>query len=65
MPDEMSVLSIAKNYNGEKSDISDMVAEDLNNPNLVNLYNEMLNNCFYFNDGKSTQRAVDFIRKIK
>jgi CDP-glycerol glycerophosphotransferase (TagB/SpsB family) len=65
MPDEMSVLSIAKNYDGEKSDICDMVAEDLNNPNLVNLYNEMLNNCFYFNDGKSTQRAVDFIRRIK
>ena len=65
MPDEMSVLSIAKNYDGEKSDICDMVAEDLNNPNLVNLYNEMLNNCFYFNDGKSTQRAVDFIQSIQ
>ena len=65
MPDEMSVLSIAKNYDGEKSDICDMVAEDLNNPNLVKVYNKMLNNCFYFNDGKSTQRAIDFINKIQ
>jgi CDP-glycerol glycerophosphotransferase (TagB/SpsB family) len=65
MPDEMSVLSIAKNYDGEKSAICDMVSEDLNNPNLVKVYNKMLNNCFYFNDGKSTQRAIDFINKIQ
>lgn len=27
-------------------------------------YNTLLNTCFYFNDGKSTQRAVEFIQSI-
>ena len=27
-------------------------------------YDELLNNCFYFNDGKSIDRAVEFIKSI-
>ena len=65
MPDELSVLSIAKNYDGEKSSINELVKSDLEDKNLINTYEKMLNNCFYFNDGKSTDRAVEFIKSIE
>ena len=65
MPDELSVLSIAKNYDGENSSINELVKSDLENKNLINIYEKMLNNCFYFNDGNSTDRAVEFIKSIK
>ena len=65
MPDELSVLSIAKSYDGDKTDIRDLILEDLENEKLVDIYDEMLNNCFYFNDGNSTKRAVDFIQSIQ
>ena len=65
MPDELSVLSIAKSYDGDKADIRDLILEDLEDKKLVTLYNEMLNNCFYYNDGKSTERAVDFIKSAQ
>ena len=64
MPDELSVLSIAKNYDGEKSSIPELIKSDLEDKNLINIYEQMLNNCFYFNDGKSTDRAVEFIKSI-
>ena len=65
MPDELSVLSIAKSYDGDKTDIRDLILEDLENEKLFDIYDEMLNNCFYFNDGNSTKRAVDFIKSIQ
>ena len=65
MPDELSVLSIAKSYDGNKTDIRDLILEDLENEKLVDIYGEMLNNCFYFNDGNSTKRSVDFIQSIQ
>ena len=42
-----------------------LILEDLENEKLVDIYGEMLNNCFYFNDGNSTKRAVDFIQSIQ
>ena len=60
MPDELSVLSIAKSYDGDKTDIRDLILEDLENEKLVDIYGEMLNNCFYFNDGNSTKRADQY-----
>ena len=65
MPDELSVLSIAKNYDGEKSSIRELIKSNLEDKNLFNVYEQMLNNCFYYNDGKSTDRAVKFIKSIK
>ena len=65
MPDDLSVLSIAKSYDGEKSSINEIVKSELEDKNLIIIYEKMLNNCFYFNDGKSTDRAVEFIKSIK
>ena len=44
---------------------NELVKSDLEDKNLINTYEKMLNNCFYFNDGKSTDRAVEFIKSIK
>lgn len=58
MPDELNVLTLAKKYEGRNilSIINDSLTVD-----STKLYEQLLNNCFYFNDGKSSQRAADFI----
>ena len=61
MPDEMNVLKLAKGYNGD--DILAMINDSLLE-NSQPKYEEMLNNCFYYNDGKSAQRAADFIYSL-
>ena len=37
MPDDLSVLSIAKSYDGEKSSINEIVKSDLEDKNLINI----------------------------
>ena len=64
MPSELSVLDVAKKYNGDKFDICQMINDELENSNSKKQYKDLLNNCFYFNDGKSTKRAVDFIQSL-
>ena len=61
MPDEMNVLKLAKGYDGD--DILAMINDSLLE-NSQPKYEEMLNNCFYYNDGKSAQRAADFIYSL-
>lgn len=61
MPDEINVLKLAKGYDGD--DILAMVNDSLLE-NSQPKYEEMLNNCFYYNDGKSAQRAADFIYSL-
>mgnify|MGYP001192256522 FL=1 len=65
MPPELSILDVAKMYNGDSSDICQMINDELENIKTRNVYSELLNNCFYHNDGKSTERAVDFIKSIQ
>ena len=62
MPSELSILDVAKKYNGDKSDICQMINDELENSNSKKQYEDLLNNCIYFNDGKSTKRVVDFIQ---
>tara|TARA_B100001094_G_scaffold67939_1_gene64218 strand:- start:939 stop:1850 length:912 start_codon:yes stop_codon:yes gene_type:complete len=62
MPDEMNVLKIAKRYDGD--DILSLINDSLNEDSISN-YEQLLNNCFYFNDGKSSERAADFIFSLK
>lgn len=62
MPDEMNVLKIAKRYDGD--DILSLINDSLNEDSISN-YDQLLNNCFYFNDGKSSERAADFIFSLK
>ena len=65
MPPELSILDVAKKYNGESSDICQMINDALENNKTRKIYNDLLNNCFYYNDGKSTERAVDFIKSMQ
>tara|TARA_S200000501_G_scaffold267886_1_gene251621 strand:- start:356 stop:1267 length:912 start_codon:yes stop_codon:yes gene_type:complete len=62
MPDKMNVLKIAKKYDGD--DIVSLINDSLNEDSLSD-YDQLLNNCFYFNDGKSSERAADFIFSLK
>ena len=48
---------------GNKDNISLMIENELSNNNYEQ-YNTMLHNCFYFNDGKSAERASDFIQSL-
>ena len=62
MPDKMNILKIAKKYDGD--DIVSSINDSLNEDNLSD-YDQLLNNCFYFNDGKSSERAADFVFSLK
>ncbi|MCK5147137.1 CDP-glycerol glycerophosphotransferase family protein [bacterium] len=64
MPDEMNIMSITDVFQ-EEDNIVSMITDNLENDKHRTAYKEMLETCFYFNDGNSTQRAVDFITSIK
>ena len=61
MPDTMNVMKIAAFFHGSEK-ILDVVNGNLSIDNSK--YFEMLHNCFYFNDGKSVDRAVEFINGV-
>ena len=63
MPSDLNILDIVQKYNGNKDNISLMIENELSNNNYEQ-YNTMLHNCFYFNDGKSAERASDFIQSL-
>jgi CDP-glycerol glycerophosphotransferase (TagB/SpsB family) len=63
MPSELNVLDLVDKYNGDdKITIKSIVQRNLLDGTLREKYITLLNNCFYFNDGKSSQRAHDFIK---
>ena len=64
MPSELNILDITKKYNGEKNNICQMISDELEDSSSFEKYKMLLNNCFYFNDGKSTKRAVEFINSL-
>lgn len=64
MPTDMNILDIVKIYNGSNDDICSMIDIELGN-NTYDQYNEMLHNCFYFNDGNSSDRAANFIESLE
>jgi len=64
MPDELDVRSVAEVYDGSPgADIYQMVVDNLTTPR-IEAYRQLLANCFYFNDGHSADRAVEFISKL-
>ena len=63
MPTDLNILDIVQTYQSNKNDICSMIDFELNRNSFDN-YNKMLHNCFYFNDGKSSQRAADFIKSL-
>ena len=63
MPTDLNILDIVQIYQSNKNDICSMIDYELSN-NTFDLYNKMLHNCFYFNDGKSSDRASDFIQSL-
>ncbi|NOZ54661.1 MAG: hypothetical protein GXP08_16255 [Gammaproteobacteria bacterium] len=64
MPAEYDISSIVKYYD-ESMDVLALVTDTLayHDP-MEHGYCEMLHNCFYFNDGKSIGRAVEFLENI-
>ncbi|MCK5035711.1 MAG: CDP-glycerol glycerophosphotransferase family protein [Candidatus Sabulitectum sp.] len=63
MPHRMNIMTIADSFNGSER-ILDVVNRNLSDGSGSCKYAEMLNNCFYFNDGGSVQRAKDFVNSI-
>ena len=64
MPTDLNILDIVQTYHSDKNDICSMINYELSN-NTFDQYNKMLHNCFYFNDGKSANRAADFIKSLE
>ena len=64
MPTDLNILDIVQSYHSDKNDICSMINYELSN-NTFDQYNKMLHNCFYFNDGKSANRAADFIKSLE
>ncbi len=61
MPSDLNILDIANKYYGKN--ISSLVDAELSGNTRSN-YETLLNNCFYFNDGKSSKRASDFVSSL-
>ena len=65
MPEEMNVASVSELYDGSPgTDIAQMVADNLARSDNLERYEGLLENCFYFNDGRNTDRAVDFLTRL-
>ena len=64
MPTDLNILDIVQIYNSNTDDVCSMIDTELSN-NSYDQYNTMLHNCFYFNDGKNSDRAADFIKSLK
>ena len=61
MPSDLNILDIANKYYGKN--ISSLVDAELSSNSRSN-YETLLSNCFYFNDGKSSKRASDFVSSL-
>lgn len=64
MPDEMNIMTAVDVYN-EKMNICELIDENIKSQKYSDEYKKMLHSCFYFNDGKSVDRAVKFIKSIE
>ena len=61
MPSELNVKTIAGNYDhGHSNNILQVVQTTLDSHNQK-VFSTMLENCFYFNDGHSIDRIIDFL----
>lgn len=66
MPPSMDIRNVADVYDGTTgTDIVKMIHKNLADQKRRNDYQELLHHCFYFNDGQSTNRAVEFLKTIE
>ncbi|GEM_PF-5621270 len=64
MPVELNILNYVDLYH-RRENINDMISNALAQQKYRQDYQEMLHRVFYFNDGKSTDRALDFLQKLE
>tara|TARA_Y100001970_G_C14184193_1_gene831563 strand:+ start:647 stop:1702 length:1056 start_codon:yes stop_codon:yes gene_type:complete len=65
MPTEMTIIGKSDVLDPDNLDlIIDKIELNLNDRPYKKIYQKMLSDCFYFNDGSSTKRAIDFISSI-
>ena len=66
MPTTMDIHEIAARYNGSYGlDILTMVYDCMERTDKRKNYEDLLNNCFYFNDGHCTERATQFLSSLE
>lgn len=64
MPDEMNIMNVVDLYSG-KENINKMISNALALQKYKQDYAQMLPYIFYFNDGKSTERSLQYIKKLE
>ena len=64
MPDSMNIMNYATIFDGSQ-DIVELIARATNSEKHVKQYDELLKECFYFNDGRSVDRAIRFIETLE
>ena len=64
MPDEMNIMKAVYIYGNSDQEISKLIKDALVQHKYKQVYKDMLNHCFYFNDGKSVERAIRFLESI-
>jgi hypothetical protein len=63
MPDKLNIMKHVSIFEGTQ-DIIKLIEQNLENEKDKKKYLELLNHCFYFNDGKSVDRALAFIKSL-
>ncbi len=61
--DGMSVVHRVDHYR-QGDDIMNLIQSNFGNREMKLVLNDLLQKCFFHNDGKSTQRCVDFFRSV-
>ena len=62
-PAKYDIRAVVDRWN-ENKPIKPLVDENIRENKYQTELIELLDNCFYFNDGKSTERAVEFLGKL-
>lgn len=64
MPDHLLIDGVAERWH-ESLDIIDLIKKSFSEHSNKSIeYKRLLDNCFYFNDGKSTMRAANFLNGL-
>jgi len=63
MPRELDIMSCAQVFDGSQ-DILQVIGAGLADKDCEEKYGKLLNDCFYFNDGRSVERARAFVRSL-
>jgi len=64
MPKSLDLRQVVDHWDGESNDILPLVRENIETNKYSDELHELLHNCFYFNDGKSTERAIKFLKSV-